>query len=299
MESYDGMDPNARSLIEAQDAMSAEDGEGALYGLDVRALADRDCRHCRGVGYRDEDDGGLTPRQHLCRCVSEAHRRNICDRQILHLFGEAGATMSFDRFDADSDALNAHALKACLRYVQFFQNGPLVDDVRQPGFRDGGYGFALVGPPGSGKTHLATATLMALIKCYGGSPAFLPFHLSVPELMEMARARIRDDRIGDVLSHAKTASVYLLDDIGAERHKRENGMSWVDEQLFIILNYRLTHNLPTIYTSNLSVGELEDVLDERVASRLKRKTLQTYTMRIVEERLRPPREMAALLNGDR
>ena len=45
-------------------------------------------------------------------------------------------------------------------------------------------------------------------------------------------------------------------------------MSRVDEQLFLILDYRLNHNLPTIYTTNLNKRELASRVDDRVLRRL-------------------------------
>jgi hypothetical protein len=50
-------------------------------------------------------------------------------------------------------------------------------------------------------------------------------------------------------------------------------MSWVDEQLFVILNHRLTQGLPTIYTTNLSQRELRERVDGRVSRRLATATL--------------------------
>ena len=53
--------------------------------------------------------------------------------------------------------------------------------------------------------------------------------------------------------YAKTADLLLLDDIGAE-----NITPWSrDEILFSILQYRMDEKLPTFFTSNLTLEELE------------------------------------------
>jgi DNA replication protein DnaC len=67
------------------------------------------------------------------------------------------------------------------------------------------------------------------------------------------------------LEMVKNCKLLIIDDIGAERVTE-----WVRERLVSIINTRVSNNLCTIYTSNLSLKGLADKLgDERISSRIK------------------------------
>ena len=56
----------------------------------------------------------------------------------------------------------------------------------------------------------------------------------------------------------------MLDDLGTQ-----NTTAWAREKLFQIINYRYTHKLPTVVTTNIGLNEI----DERVSSRLQDREL--------------------------
>lgn len=60
-----------------------------------------------------------------------------------------------------------------------------------------------------------------------------------------------------------TDRLLILDDIGAEKPSE-----WVAETIYLIVNRRYNAKLPTIFTSNLSPGELADHVGDRIASRI-------------------------------
>lgn len=255
--------------------------DDGFEGLDVQAYANPDCPECGGIGYIAEEDGGALPRQHLCSCVMEGRQQAAAQTRIESLFGKGGARMTISSFKTGGIEENELALACAKNYVQHW-----------PRFQEAGLGFALQGPPGCGKTHLATGTLIALIKRWN----IRPFHLSVPELLRLARKRFDDPMTADVLDRAMTTDLYLLDDIGAEYHRMgADGMSWVDEQLFVILNHRLTQGLPTIYTTNLSQRELRERVDERVSRRLTTATLAFLPLLGVAEAQEAPADLKQLL----
>ena len=55
----------------------------------------------------------------------------------------------------------------------------------------------------------------------------------------------------------------ILDDLGAEKTT-----DWALQSLYIIINKRLSEELQTIITSNLSLDELRDKIGDRIASRI-------------------------------
>lgn len=61
----------------------------------------------------------------------------------------------------------------------------------------------------------------------------------------------------------KDCKLLIVDDIGAERVTE-----WVRERMVSIINTRVSNNLATIYTSNLSPEELKEELGGRISGRV-------------------------------
>lgn len=73
----------------------------------------------------------------------------------------------------------------------------------------------------------------------------------------------KDPDFEQVLSMVKDCKLLIVDDIGAERVTE-----WVRERMVSIINTRVSNNLATIYTSNLSPEELREELGDRISSRV-------------------------------
>ena len=126
--------------------------------------------------------------------------------------------------------------------------------------RDSGNGIMLVGPVGTGKTHLGVAVLKELIKL--GIPGAC---VTVPELLNDIRQSYRDnDGNGSKLMElVKTVQVLMLDDLGTEKVS-----DWVQETLFVIINARYENLLTTIITTNCTPDDLEKRIGDRSVSRI-------------------------------
>ena len=111
-------------------------------------------------------------------------------------------------------------------------------------------GIYLSGSFGSGKTYLIAALLNEMAK--KGVKSILVYF---PELLIKLKAAFKDD-YEEQLDELKNVPLLLLDDIGAE-----NVSNWSrDEVLGPILQYRMENELPTFFTSNLTLEELEEAL---------------------------------------
>ena len=113
-------------------------------------------------------------------------------------------------------------------------------------------GLYLSGNFGSGKSYIISATLNELVS--NGYNAALIYY---PEFLRTLKSSFKTD-FDEQFDFARKADLLLLDDIGAE-----NLTSWSrDEILGPILQYRMDNKLPTFFTSNLSLDELEIHLSE-------------------------------------
>ena len=114
----------------------------------------------------------------------------------------------------------------------------------------------LHGSFGSGKTYLIAALFNELAK--KGIKSILVYY---PEFLRKLKSSFQtysneQSSYNEQFEGIKRTPLLLLDDIGAE-----NCSNWSrDEVLGPILQYRMENHLPTFFTSNLTLEELEDAL---------------------------------------
>lgn len=144
---------------------------------------------------------------------------------------------SFDNFylkDQPDD--RTAALAAAAKFVQNYQPGH---------FQKGLY---LYGKFGVGKTYLLGALANALAK-----KKVMTTILHMPSFAVEMRNSIKTNATGEKIAAVEAAPVLMIDDIGADTMS-----SWVrDDVLGVILEYRMQEELPTFFSSNFSMNELE------------------------------------------
>lgn len=127
-------------------------------------------------------------------------------------------------------------------------------------------GLYLYGNFGCGKTYLVSALFNELAKKNIRSTI-----IYFPEFLRSLKASFNSDDSDyeERFDEVKYSKLLLLDDIGAEKMTE-----WArDEVLGVILQYRMEENLPTFFTSNRSLKELEEHLqignssDDRINAR--------------------------------
>ena len=113
-------------------------------------------------------------------------------------------------------------------------------------------GLYLNGNFGCGKTYLLSAMLNELAR--KGTKVAIIYY---PEFLRSLKESFSvDDEYRKKFNFIKKVPLLLLDDIGAEIVTEWNR----DEVLGNILQYRMEENLPTFFTSNLTIEELEQHL---------------------------------------
>ena len=142
--------------------------------------------------------------------------------------------------DTESRALFAEACHAAAKYAEN-PNGWLV----------------LVGPNGSGKTHLAAAIANHCIKSEQ-----VVFFMHVPDLLDDLRAAYAPNSevtYSDLYTQVVEAPLLILDSLGAH-----SSTPWAEEKLQQVINHRFNAELPTIVTTANDLVELDPYIRSRL-----------------------------------
>jgi DNA replication protein DnaC len=112
-----------------------------------------------------------------------------------------------------------------------------------------GTGMLLLGPTGVGKTHLAAAALVEVIRRHRVRGRFVDFTTLLYQIQSTFDAATPETK-QSVLDPVLSADVLVLDELGAQKPS-----PWVSEVLYLILNGRYTRRLPTLFTSNFYLDD--------------------------------------------
>jgi DNA replication protein DnaC len=157
-----------------------------------------------------------------------------------------------ENFQTSTDVL----VRALKTGSAFAENFPVVDR-----------GLLFYGPPGVGKSHLASAILRRVIERVGARGIFY----ESKEFLRIARETNNPQAAAsesDVLRPVLTAELLVFDDLGSERMT-----DWVHETLNLIVNVRYNERRPTIFATNhppldVDPKSLNQTLEERVGARI-------------------------------
>ncbi len=173
-----------------------------------------------------------------------------CDKNIKSM-KENAYKENLELFDINQDIKNASFKetykddKARLPILKYFKE--FIEHYNDPEKPKGIY---LNGSFGSGKTYLIAALFNEMAK--KGVRSILIYY---PEFLRKLKSSFQTN-YNEQFEEIKRIPLLLLDDIGAE-----NCSNWSrDEVLGPILQYRMENHLPTFFTSNLTLEELEKAL---------------------------------------
>jgi len=167
---------------------------------------------------------------------------------------------SFGNFTCDTDA-QISTLKACRTFAE--ELNP-----------DGGGGLWLIGPPGTGKTHLGSSMVQHVIR----DKRLQACLFSARQIINMQRASWDKDRqrsswddpflelstTEEVVEFMGRVSLLVLDEIGVGFHSNAEQV-----QLYDVIDMRYQLCRPTVVISNLPPAEMKTALGERSYDRLR------------------------------
>jgi len=211
---------------------------------------DPNCPLCHGIGYISQDLPVGHPdfgRISVCSCRQREVAQGVHARlqQMSNLQGYT--LMTFETFSTQG----RHGLpKAQTDSLEFAYKQARTYAEQLDGW------LLLMGPYGTGKTHLAAAIANFALS-YGVETIFL----TVPDLLDWLRYSYQSSDLSfeDRFEELRNVHLLVLDDLGTQ-----NATAWAEEKIFQIVNYRYLNRLPTVLTTNLGL----DDLDGRISSRL-------------------------------
>lgn len=200
------------------------------------------CAKCSDSGF----DGDK-----MCSCLKEVLvMMNIESSGMGALINK----QSFDNFDLEwyrDDEENYRTMKSNLKRARDFVDG----------FGKKCTNLLLMGPTGTGKTHISTAIARSII-----SRGFDVLYDSVQNIV----AAFEDDRFRSGYGERERqgdkyleCDLLIIDDLGTEFTNQ-----FTVSCLYNLINTRQNHSRPTIISTNLSGGELAAKYDGRIYSRI-------------------------------
>lgn len=168
----------------------------------------------------------------------EQHEEEDRRKRIDQLFRnskipERWKTRTFDHFTVNET--NEKAYHAALEYVEGFNPRS-------------GSGLLLVGPVGTGKTHLSAAVAMALM-----DKEHRVVFGTINSLLSQIRYSYEDDKESEkeLFDQYTKCSLLVIDDLG-----KEKVTEWTEQLVFDIINTRYERLKPVLITTNLNLKDI-------------------------------------------
>lgn len=205
------------------------------------------CPHCQ--------DRGKTEQGRLCSCVREIvralRRREVSTYSPLAL--SSFKTFSLERYPSDySSELGCTIQEHMTQLYEYTKHWATQFSRENPS-------LYLCGNAGLGKTHLALAMAQEVL-----DQGYDVIYASAQNIFETIEKERFGTKEGDTLQSLLACDLLILDDLGTEYIS-----AYVSSCLYNIINTRVCHSLPTIYTSNIIQDkDLQRRYTEKIVSRL-------------------------------
>ncbi|WP_232698947.1 primosomal protein DnaI [Brevibacillus daliensis] len=171
--------------------------------------------------------------------IQLAYEEDQRTRKLMRSYHVSEETLKASFNHMDMDGSNKDAIRAAMHFCTQFAEKEKPDGKGL--YVHGGFGVGksyLMGAIGRELSHNKIASLMVYM----------------PDFIREVKESLADQSYVSKLERLKDIPVLILDDIGAE-----NLTPWIrDEVIGVILHHRVNNHLPTLYTSNYALEELEE-----------------------------------------
>lgn len=205
------------------------------------------CSKCKDTSWI-EKEGAYT----RCSCYTEEYLSRSWEN-----FGVKIKDIKLLKEYKPYNDLTEKAKDKAVDYIKSFED---IKDTRENG-------FALLGQPGAGKTHIVLAIGKALLE-KKISVVYMPYLEVIKELKALAMYQEDYEKL---LSRYTRAKVLIIDDLFKDKVKKGRITAELSEtdmkHIYPILNYRYLNYLPTIISSECTPNMLLN-LDEALGGRI-------------------------------
>jgi DNA replication protein DnaC len=199
-----------------------------------------ECPVCGGTGWKSIEVPGKANRVTRCDCRSEARTARLMKAARIPARYEHCTLSDFETGFSGAHRALAQARLAAGRFVEEY---PLEKT-----------GLLLIGPIGTGKTHLAVGMIQELIRSKGVHCLFCDYRELLKQIQNSYNPSVQTTEL-EILRPVFDAEVLVLDELGAAK-----STEWVWDTVSHILNSRYNDKKSTIITTNfpnLPPGELQ------------------------------------------
>lgn len=219
------------------------------------------CSKCKDTSWI-EKDGAYT----RCSCYTEEY--------LSRLWENFGVKIKDIKLLREYEPYNDSTKKAKDKAADYIRNFDEIKDTRENG-------FALLGQPGAGKTHIVLAIGKALLE-KKISVVYMPYLEVIKELKALAMYQEDYEKL---LSRYTRAKVLIIDDLFKDKVKKGRIAAELSEtdmkHIYPILNYRYLNYLPTIISSECTPDMLLN-LDEALGGRILETTGPRFSLTFKE-----------------
>ncbi len=223
------------------------------------------CKVCKKVLTTEEmDESWQQQDQNLCSKHRQAllkerqeKRLKLIRRDLDKKLTERNVPLRYREVSLDNfqvvDPSTSKALVRCKNFV--------LDETALP-HRNAGDGIFMSGPNGTGKTHLAIAIMRSLT--LAGELDW--YFIKAPKLLMAIRRAYKEEYAQteeELIERFVNYKYLVIDELGVEKVT-----DWSLQTLYLIIDGRSDSLKSTIITSNLSLVEIKQRIEARIASRI-------------------------------